>query len=319
MVVTNGIRIAVGMVALVLASGPSAVAGQDDARSRLVISVDQLAGSLDDSNVVLLHVGDRAEYDAEHIRGARYIDLASISAPRPASPSEGLILELPEPAVLRERLQDLGVSDDSRIVVYYGNDWITPATRVVLTLQWAGFGDRTRLLDGGMLSWKAAGRPVTADMPQPRQGRVSPLKTRDVVVTASQVKDRLGQAGVSIVDARAPRFYQGQYESQGERPGHIAGAKSIPFTDVVDDALKFRNMDELRTLFRNAGVGDSDTIIAYCHIGQQATAIVFAARLLGHPVVLYDGSYTEWGRSADLPIEKPGGGQETGAAHGTGR
>jgi thiosulfate/3-mercaptopyruvate sulfurtransferase len=222
--------------------------------------------------------------------------------------SGALMLELPEPETLRSRLRSFGISDDSRIVVYFGNDWVTPATRAVLTLTWAGLGDRTRLLDGGMSAWREGGHAVTGAASPARTGTLSALRTRNVVATADDVLDRLDREGFAIVDARARMFYEGNYEQRdGQRPGRITGARSIPFTEVVDDALRMKDTDALRALFRQAGVQPSDTVIAYCHIGQQATAVVLAARLIGQPVLLYDGSYTEWGRRPELPIEKSGG------------
>ena len=65
------------------------------------------------------------------------------------------MLEMPEPDSLRARLETLGISDESRVIVYYGNDWVSPATRVVFTLDYAGLGDSSALLDGGMQAWKA--------------------------------------------------------------------------------------------------------------------------------------------------------------------
>jgi thiosulfate/3-mercaptopyruvate sulfurtransferase len=63
---------------------------------------------------------------------------------------------------------------------------------------------------------------------------------------------------------------------------------------------------EIAALFTRAGVAPTDTIIGYCHIGQQATAMLFAARAIGHPVLLYDGSYEDWSRrpAAEYPSEK---------------
>jgi thiosulfate/3-mercaptopyruvate sulfurtransferase len=301
----KGIAIVASLASLAVPAAASAQAGQE-----LLIDVARLASIIDSPDLVLLHVGDRAEYDAAHIEGARFVQLADISAPRDAGPA----LELPAPDALRSTLQSLGVSDDSRIVVYFGNDWVTPATRVVLTLTWAGLGERTRLLDGGLNAWRAAGHEVTATAPPQRTGTLSPLRTRPVVVTAEDVRAHLTGDGYAIIDARAPRFYEGAYEQRGEeRPGRIAGARSVPFTDVVDDALRMKDADALRALFRQAGVQPTDTVIAYCHIGQQATLVVFAARLIGQPVVLYDGSYTQWGSNPELPIEKgpPGGGGDT--------
>ena len=87
--------------------------------------------------------------------------------------------------------------------------------------------------------------------------------------------------------------------------GHIAGAHSVPSTSVTDDQLKVRSAEELAAIFAKAGVQPDDTVIAYCHIGQQATVVLFAARTLGHPVLLYDGSFEDWSRHPNYPVENP--------------
>ena len=78
------------------------------------------------------------------------------------------MLELPDTADLRARLEKLGISDDSHIVVIGGEDWVSPATRVVFTLEAAGLGARTQLLDGGSKAWKRAGFPSRRMIHPPR-------------------------------------------------------------------------------------------------------------------------------------------------------
>src|SRR5207248_4332641 len=90
-----------------------------------------------------------------------------------------------------------------------------------------------------------------------------------------------------------------------QRAGHIASAKSVPFTQVTLDNLLLKSPNELRELFTKAGVQAGDTIVGYCHVGQQATAMLFAARSLGHPVLLYDGSYEDWSAHADYRVDNP--------------
>jgi thiosulfate/3-mercaptopyruvate sulfurtransferase len=80
------------------------------------------------------------------------------------------------------------------------------------------------------------------------------------------------------------------------RHGHIPGARSVPFDEVVNDSNVFKSATELSDLFRSAGVKTGDTVIGYCHIGQQATAMLFAARSIGFPVLLYDGSFEDWAK-----------------------
>ncbi len=297
----------VGILAL-LASAlalPAIAQGPRAPRADLVVTPEWLATHLSDPNLVLLHVGDKAEYDKAHIPGARFVAMQDVSVSS-MDHEKGLMLELPPVDTLRAHLAALGISDDSRVVVYYGNDWVSPSTRILLTLDYAGLGERSALLDGGMNAWKSAGHEVTAEAPAPKVGRLAPLKTHPVVVDFAYVQSRLKDPAFHLIDGRAAMFYDGiQAGMEPSRKGHIAGAHNIPFTEVTDDKLRLKPADQLASLFAKAGVGPRDTVVAYCHIGQQATAVLFAARTLGHPVLLFDGSFQEWGRRADLPVENP--------------
>jgi thiosulfate/3-mercaptopyruvate sulfurtransferase len=273
----------------------------------VVVSTDWLAQHLNDPNLVLLHVGNRKEYDAGHIPGARYVTLDDISVSS-HDHDNGLMLEMPKPDSLRAQLEALGISSDSRVIVYYGNDWVSPATRVIFTLDYAGLGAGSALLDGGMGAWKAEGRALSTVAPKQSRGQLAALHVKPIVVDAAWVKGRLGTPNFHLIDGRAAVFYDG-VEMGGSRKGHVAGAKSLPYTEIADDNLKLRSAAELRALFARAGVTPGDTVVAYCHIGQQATAVLFAARSLGHPVLLYDGSYQDWSRRADLPVEDPRAGK----------
>jgi thiosulfate/3-mercaptopyruvate sulfurtransferase len=294
---------AVVTVATLSASAPNP-------RAKLLVSTEWLARHLDDPSLVLLHVGDPREYPAEHIPGARLITLRDISTPHA---SGALALEMLAPGELRKRLEKLGISDNSRVVVYHGKDWISPATRVVLTLDWIGLGDRTSLLDGGMALWKQEGRPVTkAVPPAAKSGRITARPTRaELIVDHAAVQRSINAPGVTIIDARAAMFYDGP--SHGEhRAGHIPSAVNVPFNSVFGDDLRLLSADSLTTLFRNAGVRPADSIIVYCHIGQQATAVVFAARSLGYAARLYDGSFDDWSARKDLPVEGGRAGENRG-------
>ena len=277
-------------------------------RESMVVTTSWLAAHIKDPNLVLLHVGDKDEYAAKHIPGARFVSLSDIAvSDRSAT---GLILEMPPTAEdLRGRLAKLGISDDSRIVVYYGKDWVSPTTRVIFTLDYAGLGDRAVLLDGGMGAWVRDGYAVTDVVPAERIGKLAPFEIRKTVVDAAYVRANMNKPGIALVDGRAAVFYDGVdtggMKEQPHRTGHITGAGNFPFTEVTDDNLMLRSPEELRALLTRAGVKPGDMILGYCHIGQQMTAVIFAARTLGHKAVLYDGSMQDWSRRADYPVENP--------------
>jgi thiosulfate/3-mercaptopyruvate sulfurtransferase len=292
------------VAALLALAGPAAAAPPPAAP--LTVTPAWLAAHLHDADLVLLHVGDPDKFARQHIAGARPVKLQDISI---SHHGDGLMLELPPAEDLRHRLEALGISDGSRIVIYFGDDWVSPATRVVLTLDAAGLGARTSLLDGGMAAWVRAGQPVGDAAPPTRPGALSKLALRPIIVDATAVVASLGKPGVAIVDARDAKFYDGTEtgDSHGHahRTGHIAGALSIPFDSVFDDHNLLRSLDDLKARFARAGVKPGDTVIGYCHVGQQATAMLFAARRLGHPVKLYDGSFEDWSLfHPGYPVEK---------------
>lgn len=288
------------LTALAVAS-PALAAGP---RDKLVVEPAWLAKHLGDKDLVILQVGDKPSYDAGHIPGARLVAITDFAAPPVA---DGLTLELPDAAVLHEKLLSLGVTDKSTIVVTYGKDVIQSATRVVFTLDDAGLGARTVLLDGGLNAWVKAGQKTTTDVPAAATpGKLAALTFKAMIVDADFVKSHINTPGYSIVDARAPEFYSGARAggstAKPQKAGHIASAKSVPFSAVTDKDLTLLSGDELAAKFKAAGVKPGDTVVAYCHVGQQATAALFAARTLGFNVLLYDGSFEDWSKK-DGPTE----------------
>jgi thiosulfate/3-mercaptopyruvate sulfurtransferase len=255
-----------------------------------------------DRNLVLLHVGAPDDYAKEHIFGAQLVSAQDLAIPR----AEGaLILQLLPPDQLRARLESLGISDDSRVVVYFGKDWVSPTTRVYFSLDAAGLGDRASILDGGMPAWKAVGGPVTDELPLPRaKGKITAAPRPELVADLAFVKASLGANKVAIVDSRTPQFYDGREAGNMPRAGHIPGAKNLPFDTLVTADNVMKSDAETLGLFESVGIRPGDTVVSYCHIGQQATVVYFAARRLGYKARLYDGSWDEWSRKTELPAEK---------------
>ena len=273
-------------------------------RDQLVVNAKWLNDHIKDPNLVVLQVGQKDSYDKAHIPGARYVDFHGLVRD---DPETKLSFQMLPVDTLRAKLASLGISNDSRIVVAFADGWVSPSTRVVLTLDYAGLGDATTFLDGGVSAWKRAGYATTTEAPAARGGSLSALKVKPVIVTADYVRDNVGKPGIAVIDGRAAAFYDGVSEGgprDARRKGHIKGALSVPFTEITTDSLELKTPDQLRDLFTRAGVKPGDTIVGYCHIGQQATAMLFGARTLGYKVLLFDGSFEDWARR-DWPVALP--------------
>lgn len=266
------------------------------------VSVEWLEKNLSNPKLVLLHVGVKEEYDAGHIPGAQYISFQDIST---TAGESDLALQLPSAEKLKTVFERFGISNSSRIVVYFGKDWVSPTTRVFYTLDYANLGKNTSILDGGMPAWTAAGKPLSKDVPTPKQGSLKIQTNDNVLAKVDWLKSNLKSDAVKIIDARTPNFWDGSSAGNQPRAGRIPGAKNIPFSSLTDEKGFLKDEVALKKMFEDAGVKPDDTVVAYCHIGQQGSLAYFAAKSLGYKVKLYDGSFQEWSRSADLPVDDP--------------
>jgi len=271
----------------------------------LLVDSSWLAEHINDRDLVLLHVGAKEDYDAGHIPGARLISEEDLSTPHDmAKMATELMLELPPVDQLRAKVASFGISDNSRIVVYSApKTAVQSSTRVIFTLDYLGLGDRTSLLNGGLPAWTRAGKTTTTQATTVRPGALTARAPKNVVTDAAFVKSLAGRTSYKLVDARAPVFYNGTAPSFNAAMGHIPGAISIPFSEITDNS-QLIDREHVAALFQAASIKQGDTVVAYCHVGQQATAVVFAARLLGYPVMLYDGSFQDWVFNARGPVEK---------------
>jgi thiosulfate/3-mercaptopyruvate sulfurtransferase len=268
-------------------------------REPMLVTVDWLADHLSDPALVLLQIGNKKDYDKGHIRGAQFLEYESISTPH----GQGLMLELPPVEQLVSVFERLGVSNRSHVILYFGTDWVSPTTRVYWTLDYLGLGDRTSILNGGLVAWQATHHAVTTEIKPPAKGLITPAPRKEIVADAAWVSSHLHQSGVTIIDARTHEFYNGSQSDGNPRSGHIPGASNLSYLDVVDqDNNKFKSPEALKELFRAAGLQPGNLMVSYCHIGQRATVLYFTAKMLGYDAKMYDGSWEDWSHRKDLPI-----------------
>jgi len=215
----------------------------------LLVSVSQLKRRLNDPATVILHVGrDRAGYDAGHIPGARFLPLTALVTERGGQPDA-----LPDAGALDDAFEAVGVSDDSRVVVY-GDLGGVAAARAFFTLDYLGHAPA--VLDGGMEAWRAAGNAVETAAPAARRGSFTPRLHPELVVDAEWVRGHLRDTTVAFIDARPPEQFSGAEPGEGvQRPGRIPGARNLFWRNTVATPANpvLRSPEVLRALYRLAG------------------------------------------------------------------
>lgn len=274
--------------------GASAIARAD---APVLVSPQWLHDHQQDANVVIVQVcGIKFDYLAEHIAGSRYLWPELLA---PNSPDGNM--NAPDPRNAAEVVQSLGISNSSHVVLVYVRGEIPATARMFMTFEYLGMKGNVSLLNGGLDAWKKAGFPVTKDLPVVKVGKFEVL-IDPVIVDRAYVAEHLKSSSTSILDCRPTNVFNGDPVGF-PRAGHIAGAKSLPYTEMFDSNNTFKPDSQLQGYFDNV-VGSKDKeVVTYCFIGQTACVVYLAGRVLGYPMKLYDGSAQEWSRYSELPME----------------
>ena len=271
----------------------SAVFAQEQS---ILVSAQWLKDHLKDPDLVVLQVSFlKLEYEREHIEGSRFLWTGWLA---PDSPRGSF--NAPDPAAASEVLSNLGVNTNSRVVICHMRNEVSPSARMFLALEDAGLKGKVSFLNGGLEAWKKEGFPVTTIEPVVKKGNFK-AKTSGLLVNKEYVLKAMKSDNQVIVDARMQPYYNGEPTGL-PRDGHITGAKNIPYTEMVDQSNMFKPTDQLQNYFAPVSNKDKE-LITYCFIGQTASVVYMAGRILGYEMKLYDGSLQEWSRIAELPME----------------
>ena len=277
------------------------------ARPEVLVETDWVAEHLNDPDIRLVECDeDVLLYDLGHIPGAVKLDWVG---------------ELNDP-IMRDYLQkdgfeqlmrEKGITNDTT-VVFYGdkNNWW--ATYAFWVFQLFGHTN-AKLMNGGRKKWIDEGRELTTDVPRATPTNYTAPQRSDTEIRAfrDEVLQALKQGDIALVDVRSNDEYTGkklhmpEYPQEGAlRGGHIPGAQNIPWATAVKEDSTFKSREELEHIYGTKGITRDKDVIAYCRIGERSSHTWFVLTyLLGYDKVRnYDGSWTEWGNSVGVPIEK---------------
>ena len=273
------------------------------ARSDVLVTTDWAESNLDAPNTVFVEVDeDASAYDGGHIAGAVKLDWKT-------DLQDPVKRDFVDAQQFSKLLSDRGISNDDTVILYGGNNnWFAAYAYWYFKLY--GHQD-VRLLDGGRKKWELESRELVPDSTKREKTQ---YKAKDPDTSIRAFRDEVVKAigAKNLVDVRSPDEFSGKLlapahlpQESAQRGGHIPTAHNVPWSKAANDDGTFRSDDELKTLYRDAGVDFGTDTIAYCRIGERSAHTWFVLHeLLGEKNVKnYDGSWTEYGSLVGVPIE----------------
>lgn len=252
------------------------------AQGDIISAADFIALTKSDKNLVIIDASKADAYQKIHIKNA--VSVPSEILNQESGAVDGL---LKNPEDLAKIFGDAGVSEKNTIVVYDGGSQ-KYSSRVYWTLKYLG-APNVKLLHKDMDEWKKSRVPLTK-MPIAVKATTFTPKLNDAVIC--ELSDvQVGKA--KVLDVRTPGEFFGTAENS---KGHIPGAISLSYTDLLTDKHAFKSKEEMEKVMSKYGFTPDTPIISYCRTSVRATVLYAAlVNVLGYKnVKVYDGSYLEW-------------------------
>lgn len=235
----------------------------------------------------------RAEFEEKHVAGARYFDINAFADLDSSLPN----MLTRDEALIAEKLGELGISSEMKVVFYDKSKMRTSCRAVWMMKMFGHNSNLLYVLDGGLDAWEQYGGKMETGVAKPAVVKTYKVDYQaQMVRTLEQMKENVKNPQEQVIDMRNPVRYAGGKESRpGMRAGHIPGSFCFPFTTMFD-GNRWKSIDQIRKQLAGIGVEVEQPVITTCGSGTTAPILNFALDLMGMPeTAMYDGSWTEWG------------------------
>ena len=241
------------------------------------------------------------KYREAHIPGARFFDIDVV-----ADPDTNLPQMAPTAGRFARLMGEMGISNTTR-VIFYDQKGLQSSARGWWLMKLFGH-EKTAVLDGGLPKWLAEGCATeTGDAKQAAPTSYTPDFRADLLKGIGDVKHIIASGSALILDART----KGRFDGTAPEPrpglpsGHMPGAKSVPFNELLNADFTMKDAAALRARFAAAGVDGGKPIVTSCGTGVTACILALGLKQAGlGDAAIYDGSWTEWAGRPETHKEK---------------
>ncbi len=276
-----------------------------------LVSTQWLSDHMEDENLVVLDASwykpeygrvGWIEYKADHIPRAGFFDMEEV-----VDLDHELSNMLPPPDEFAEAVGELGIGNETMVVLYDTHEkGFYSAARVWWLFRVMGH-DKVAVLDGGFPKWLAEKRPVEHGLPEDPDEQDFVIKPRPGLVKGLDEMKAASLEGLpQIVDARSPERFRGEFDEGVPelRNGRIPGSKNVFYEDVFNPDATLKDRAGLENLFREAAIDLDKPMVTSCNSGITACILTLALDAMGHEdIPVYDASWAQWGRDPSVDIE----------------
>ncbi|HET7568563.1 MAG TPA: rhodanese-like domain-containing protein [Gaiellaceae bacterium] len=259
-----------------------------------VVDASWLAEHLGEDDLVVGDVRGPNAHMRGHIPGSRPLVLGS----PPPGADEATVRELAKEIGLRLRRH--GIAGRERLVLVDRGDGVgaMPAAQMA---ELAGH-PRVAILLGGIAAWQGELAEGAVELEPLRESQAELEPNLRALPTRQELASRLGDDSLLILDVRREDEYTGRGGSACDpRQGHIPGAKHLQVDRLFAGPGQPESPERIREL---VGAPEGAEVVAYCHSGSRSALATLALRSAGYDARNYAGSWHEWSRHADLPLER---------------